>query len=111
MGMRIPPLTIKTLLESNPLKSIILVLVWRLAVNTDTNALHNTDVILDWALLPKGQEGVGQSGQSRVIQPSATATCYWPGQVWGRAKGQTQVLEAEPSNALHNNDVILKHTR
>ena len=32
-----------------------------------------------WALLLKGQKGGGQSGQSRVIQPSAITTHYWPG--------------------------------
>ena len=28
----------------------------------------------------------GQSGQSRLMQPSTTTTRYWPGQVWERAK-------------------------
>ena len=41
----------------------------------------------------------GQSGQSRVIWPGALSTCYWPGWAWEQAKGQTQVLEAEPSTA------------
>ena len=45
------------------------------------------------ALVLKGQTGMGQSGQSQVI---SITTRYWPGQVWERAKGQAQVLEAEP---------------
>ena len=52
-----------------------------------------------WALLLKEQKGGGQSGPSRVVQPSTVTTCHWPGSVWERAKGQTQVLEAEPSMA------------
>ena len=38
----------------------------------------------------------GQSGQSRVTQPSTNTTMYQPGLVWERANGQAQVLEAEP---------------
>ena len=44
----------------------------------------------------KGKRARGQSGQSRVMQPSAITTCDWPDEVWERAKGQTLVLEAEP---------------
>ena len=40
-----------------------------------------------WALLLKGQRDGGQSGQSRVIWPSASATCYFFGQVrYGRGR-------------------------
>ena len=39
------------------------------------------------ALLLKGQQDGGQSGQSRVMQSSTFTTCHWPGQVWGRAIG------------------------
>ena len=54
-----------------------------------------------WALLLKGQKGGGQSGHSWVIYyPSTITTCHWPGYVWERAKGQTQVLEAEPRLVL-----------
>ena len=37
------------------------------------------------------------------MRPSTVRTCYWPGEVSERAKGQTQVLEAEPriTSKLH----------
>ena len=58
-----------------------------------------------WALLLKEQKGGGQSGPSRVVQPSTVTTCHWPGSVWERAKGQTQVLEAEPSNVFRSGQI------
>ena len=95
MDMRIPPLMIKVILESNPLKSRIL--GRRLAAanpggsgeslnaslleergngndssNNNNNHVNNDNntimmIVIFRALLLKGQRGGGQFGQSRVI--------------------------------------------